>query len=189
MKYTKITCIRNILDLQYLWTSSRGQVLSSTVAEKETDRSTQTTALWRLMEKVNLLVSKLLLAVHYSSKWITVPPVSIAWCVAFIGALEQLRDSSMIQGPISEETSLENFFLCYSCCGQNVDLDREEGAGGPTIARSLSCARSFVMSVSACWVPLSGERKREQSRKSGRRDLLKWTSIVFFSLHCKTVAC
>ena len=36
----------------YLWTSSRGQVLSSTVAEKETDCSTQTTVLWRLMEKV-----------------------------------------------------------------------------------------------------------------------------------------
>ena len=52
----------------YLWTSSRGQVLSSTVAEKETDRSTQTTVLWRLMEKVNLLVSKLFLAVHHSSK-------------------------------------------------------------------------------------------------------------------------
>ena len=56
----------------------------------------------------------------------------------------------MIQRPISEETSLKKgVFLCYSCCGQNVDLDREEGAGGPTIARSLSCARSFAMSVSA----------------------------------------
>ena len=38
----------------YLWTSWRGQVLSSTVAEKETDCSTQATVLWRLMEKVNL---------------------------------------------------------------------------------------------------------------------------------------
>ena len=47
----------------YLWTSSRGQILSSTVADKETDCSTQKTALWRLMEKVNLLVSKLFLAV------------------------------------------------------------------------------------------------------------------------------
>ena len=43
-----------------LWTSSRGQVLSSTGAEKETDCSTQTTVLWRLMEKVNLLVKVVL---------------------------------------------------------------------------------------------------------------------------------
>ena len=56
----------------------------------------------------------------------------------------------MIQRPISEETSVKRkVFLCYSCYGQNVDLDREEGAGGPTIAGSLSCARSFAMSVSA----------------------------------------
>ena len=38
-------------------------LLSATVAEKETDCSTQPTVLWRLMEKVNLLVSKLFLAV------------------------------------------------------------------------------------------------------------------------------
>ena len=42
----------------------------TTVAEKETDCSTQTTVLWRLMEKasVKLLVSKLFLAVYRSSK-------------------------------------------------------------------------------------------------------------------------
>ena len=50
-------------------------------------------------------------------------------------------------------------FLCDSCCGQNVDLDREEGAGGPTIARSLSCACSFAMTVSARSLPQSGERE------------------------------
>ena len=38
----------------------------ATVAEKETHCSTQTTVLWRLMEKVNLLVSKLFLAVSAS---------------------------------------------------------------------------------------------------------------------------
>ena len=54
---------KNFKENPYLWTSSRGQVLSSAVAEKETDCSTQTTVLWRLMEKVNLLVSKLFLAV------------------------------------------------------------------------------------------------------------------------------
>ena len=51
-----------------------------------------------------------------------------------------------LQGDVSKI----KVFLCYSSCGKNVDLDREEGAGGPTIARSLSCARSFAMSVSAC---------------------------------------
>ena len=118
---------------------------------------------------------------HRYSKRITVPPVPIAWCVAFIGAREQLRDSSWwIQGQTSEEKSLKKIFLCDSCCGQNVDLDREEGAGGHTIARSLSCACSFAMSVSARSLPRSGEREGEQSRKSGKRDLLKWTSFVFF---------
>ena len=62
--------------------------------------------------------------------------VSISWSVAFIGALEQLRDSSRV----SEEKSLKKFF-CNRFCGQNVDLDSEEGAGDPTIARSLSRAR------------------------------------------------
>ena len=52
---------------------------------------------------------------------------------------------------------LRKSFLCDSCCGLNVDLDREEGAGGPTIARYRShcCARSFAMSVSARSLPWS----------------------------------
>ena len=63
------------------------------------------------------------------------------------GAAEGLNDSETnLRGDVPKK----RFFLCFSCCGQNVDLDREDGAGGPTIARSLSCARSFVMSVSAC---------------------------------------
>ena len=51
---------KNVKENGSLWTSSRGQVLSSTGAEKETDCSTQTTVLWRLMEKVNLLVKVVL---------------------------------------------------------------------------------------------------------------------------------
>ena len=94
------------------------------------------------MEKVKLLVSKLCVAVHRSST--ESQPLSIAWSVAFIGAQEQLTDSSRV----SEEKSLKKSF-CTRFCGQNVDLDREEGAGVPTIARSLSCAPSFSMSVSA----------------------------------------
>ena len=62
------------------------------------------------------------------------------------GAAEGLNDSETnLRGDVPKK----KVFLCYSCCGQNVDLDREEGAGGPTIARSLSCACSFAMSVSA----------------------------------------
>ena len=170
---------KNFKENAYLRISSRAQVLSSTVAEKETDCSTQTTVLWRLMEKVNLLVSKLFLAVHRSSKWIiTIPPVSITWPVAFIGALEQLRDSSWwILGRLRGEIP-KKFFVCDSFCGQNVDLDRE-GAGGPTIARSLSCARSFAMPVSARSL-VYRERDSKLARKSGRRDLLKWMSFVCF---------
>ena len=64
--------------------------------------------------------------------------------------------------------------MCDSCCGQHVDLDREEGAGGPTIARSLSCACLFAMSVSARSLPRSGERESnlekaaKEIRSSGR---------------------
>ena len=56
-----------------------------------------------------------------------------------------------------------------SCCGQNVDLDKEEGVGGPTIARSLSCACWFAMSVSARSLPWSGERGRAISKKRQKR--------------------
>ena len=50
-----------------------------------------------------------------------------------------------------------------SVCGQNVDHDREEGAGGP-VAWSLSCARSSRLCQ---WVPAhwSGERRRAISKK------------------------
>ena len=51
---------KNFKENASLWTSSRGQVLSSTGAKKETDCSTQTTVLWRLLEKVNLLVKVVL---------------------------------------------------------------------------------------------------------------------------------
>ena len=57
------------------------------------------------MEKVKLLASKLCVAVHRSSTESQL--VSIAWSVAFIGALEQLRDSSRV----SEEKSLKKFFV------------------------------------------------------------------------------
>ena len=155
----------------YLWTSSRGQVLSSTVAEKETDCSTQTTILWRLMpEKVNLLVSKLVLALQ--------------------NELEQLRDSSWwIQGHVSEEKSLKKFFVvCDSFCGQNVDLDRE-GAGGPTIARSLFSARtrSFAMLVSAR--SLVWREKESKLEKATEEICASGRPLFVFSRHCKTVVC
>ena len=97
-----------------------------------------------------------------------------------------LRDSSWwIQGQVSEEKSLKKFF-CDRFCGhfENIDLDREEGAGCPTVPsldHTLSCARPFVrLGECAFTVHVSGEREGEQTRKSDRRDLLKWTSFVFF---------
>ena len=76
--------------------------------------------------------------------------------------------------------SWKSLFVCViAYWGQNVNVDREEGAGGPTIRRSLSHASSFAMSVSACSL-VWREREGEQTRKSGRRDVLKWTSFVCF---------
>ena len=120
------------------------------------------------MEKVNLSVSKLFLAVHRSSKWIMVPPVSIASCVTFIGALEQLRDSSWrIQGQISEKKSLKKFFVCDSCCGQNVDLDREEG-NLRSYYRSITLLPMFVRYVGECALTATVWRERERERERGR---------------------
>ena len=90
----------------------------------------------------------------------------------------------------------QKFFLCDSFCGhfENVDLDSEEGPGRPPVPsldHSLAHVRSLYSSVSARSLCTCLEREGQQTRKSDRRDLLKWTSFVclFFSLHCETVAC
>ena len=62
-------------------------------------------------------------------------------------------------------------FVCDSCCGQTVDLDREEGAGGSTTARSLSCACSFAMSLSARSLPRSGERERKSNVEKAAEEI------------------
>ena len=69
--------------------------------------------------------------------------------------------------------------MCDSFCGQNVHVDREEGAGGPTIARSLSYARSFAMLVSAhslVW----RERGRANSKKRQKRSAQVDVLCLFF---------
>ena len=73
-------------------------------------------------------------------------------------------------------------FVCDSCCGQTVDLDREEGAGGSTTARSLSCACSFAMSLSARSLPRSGERERGRamSKKRQKRSAQVDVLCLFF---------
>ena len=159
-----------------------GQVPVDKYCPRQSQRKRQiarrkTTVLWRLMEKVKLLLSKLCVAVHRSSTELR--PVSIAWSVAFIGALEQLRDSSCV----SEEKSLKKFF-CNRFCGQNVDLDRE-GAGDPTVARSLSCARSFTMSVSAR--SLVWRERKSNLEKAAEEFCSSGRPLGFFSLHCETV--
>ena len=67
--------------------------------------------------------------------------------------------------------------MCDSCCGQNVDLDREEGAGGPTIARSLSCACLFAMSVTRS-LPRSGER--ESNLEKAAKEICSSGRPLFF---------
>ena len=97
------------------------------------------------------------------------------WSTGAAEGLIMVDSAACLRGEIPRKVF---FFVCNSFCGQNVDVDREK-AGGPTIARSLSYARSFALSVSACSL-VWREREGEQTRKSGRRDLLKWTSFVCF---------
>ena len=128
------------------------------------------------MEKVNSLVSKLFLAVHRSSKCITVPPVSIAWSVAFIGALEQLRDSSWwIPGHVSEEKSPEKFFFVWTCViafvGKTLTLtEKKELEVLPSLDHSLTHVRSLCRWVRSHW---SEERERERERERGRANSKK----------------
>ena len=66
--------------------------------------------------------------------------------------------------------------------GPNVDLDREEGAGDPTIARSLSCARSFAMSVSArslVWRERGRANSKKRQKRSAQVDVLCF--LFFFA--------
>ena len=82
--------------------------------------------------------------------------------------------------------SIKKSFL-LRLCGQNFDLHKRDGAGGPTIAQSLSCTRLFAMPVSThSLAGREGEREREregnlkklkQQRRSGQP--------LFFSLHCE----
>ena len=77
--------------------------------------------------------------------------------------------------------------VCDSFCGQNVNVDREEGDGGPTIDRSLSHAHSFAMSVSErslVW------RERESKLEKAVEEICSSGCPLFaFSLHYKTVSC
>ena len=135
------------------WTSSRGQVLSSTGAEKKTDCSTQTTVLWRLMEKVNLLVkvvlgSTSLFTVNHGPAGLDCLVCRFYWSTGAAEGPIMVDSGTCLRGKIPKKVF---FLFVIAFGGPNIciDLDREEGAGGPTIARSLSCARSFAMSVSA----------------------------------------
>ena len=89
------------------------------------------------MEKVKLLVSKLCVAVHRSSTELR--PVSIVWSVAFIGALEQLRDSSCV----SEEKSLKKFFG-IGFVGKTLTLtEKKDLEIPPSFDHSLAHVRSL----------------------------------------------
>ena len=84
------------------------------------------------------------------------------------------------------------FFLCVcviAVVGKPLILtEKKELEVLPSLDHSLAHVRS--LSVSARSLPRSGEREEEQSRKSGRRDLLKWTSFVLVCfLRCTARRC
>ena len=95
---------------------------------------------------------------HYSSKWITVP---IAWCVAFIGARKQLRDSSWwIQGQTSEEKSLKKFFCVIAVVGKTLILtEKKDLEVLPSLDHSLAHVCSPCQWVRAHCHGLERERK------------------------------
>ena len=175
----------------YLWTSSHGQVLSSTVAEEETDCSTQTTVLWRLMEKVNLLVSNWvvlggtsLFKMNYVPAGLDCLGCRFYWSTGAAEGLIMVDSEACLRGEIPRKV----FCVCDSFCGQNVNVDREEGAGGPTIRRSLSHARLFAMWVCArslLWRERERERERERANSKKRQKIEMCSSghplLVFFA--------
>ena len=113
---------------------------------------------------------RLFFAVHRSSKWITVPPVSIAWSVVFFGALEQLRDWSWwIQGLASEEKTLQKFVFVGKLLWAkryNITLtEKKELEVLPSLDHSLTHVRSLCRWVRAHW---SGEREKERLRERDR---------------------
>ena len=140
------------------------------------------------MEKVNLLVSKLFLAVHRDSLFkINHGPAGLDclvcrfyWSTGAAEGLIMVDSGACLRGEIPRKV----FYVCViAFVGKTLTLTEKK-----ELEVLPSHARSFAMSVSArslVW----REREGEQTRKSGRRDLLKWTSFVCFSLHCKTVAC
>ena len=160
---------KNFKENASLWTSSRGQVLSSTGAENETDCSTQT-VLWRLVEKVNLLVkvvlgSTSLFTVNHGPASLDCYVCRFYWSTGAAQGPIMVDPGTCLRGEIPKKV-FSLFVIAFG--GPNIDLDREEGAGGPTIARSLSCARSFAMSVSVrslVW------RERESQLKKAAEEI------------------
>ena len=128
-------------------------------------------------------MAPLFLAVHRSPKWITVPSRFPGLSLLLEHWSSWGTHHRWIQGHVFEEKSLKKIFVCDSFCGQNVDLDREEGAGGATVARSLPCARSFAMLVSArslVW------RERESKLEKAAGEICSSGRPLFvFSLYYK----
>ena len=86
-----------------------------------------------------------------------------------------------LQGEIPKEAFLGTL------CGQTFDLDRSrEGAGGPTIARLLSCACLFAMPVNAHPGP-EREREREREIAISKKRQRRTGRPLFF--HCTSRLC
>ena len=105
------------------------------------------------------------------------------WSTGAAEGLIMVDSGACLRGEIPRK-----FFLCViAFVGKTLTLtEKKELEVLPSLDDSLTHVRLLCRWVRA---HRSGERGGEQTRKSGRRDLLKWTSFVCFSLHCKTVAC
>ena len=174
---------KNFKENASLWTSSRGQVLSSTGAEKETDCSTQTTVLWRLMEKVNLLVkvvlgSTPLFTVNHGPAGLDCLVCRFYWSAGAAEGPIMVDSGTCLRGEIPKKVF---FFVCDSFrWAKHRPWQRRRR--WRSYHRSITLLRTVFVRYVGEYALTGLEREGEPTRKSGRRDLLKWpSSKLFFS--------
>ena len=69
---------------------------------------------------------------------------------------------------LREEVPKKVFFVCDSCCGQNVDLDRKEG-NPRSYHRSITLLPMFVRYVGECALTATVWRERERGRAISKK--------------------
>ena len=136
----------------HLWTSSRSRLHRQKEREREREREREILVDARTGSLFDGAVSWRLM--QFVSKFLVVPRSStdsrsrlesmvrcFHWSNASSGGIIMVDSWTYLRG------DMFFFFFLPRLCGQNFDLDRQEGAGVPTTARSLSCARSFAIPV------------------------------------------